>query len=69
MKNSASNCIHRKNYGKFQTRSFRAAWIRRQRKGMNRVDKIITLILKLNNLKKGISDLPIAQEVREVPQN
>ena len=69
MKNSASNCIHRKNYGKCQTRKFRAAWIRKQRKGMQRADKIITLILKLNNLKNGISSLAIAQDVRAIPQN
>lgn len=61
MKNSASNCIHRKHYGKFQTRKFRAAWVRNQRNG--RADKIVGLFLKLNNLKKGISSLAIAQEI------
>jgi hypothetical protein len=69
MKNSASNCIHRKHYGKYQTRAFRAAFIRTQRRGMKRADKIIGLILKLNNLKRGISSLAIAQNVRAIPQN
>lgn len=69
MKNSASNCIHRKHYGKYQTRAFRAAWVRSQRRGMKRAGKILGLILKINNLKKGISNLAIAQDVRAVPQN
>lgn len=69
MKNSASNSIHRKHYGKYQTRKFRAAWIRTQRNGMKRADKIMGLILKLNNLKRGVSSLAIAQDVRAIPQN
>lgn len=40
----------------------RAVFIRSQQRRMKRVDKIMGLILKLNNLKKGISSLAIAQE-------
>lgn len=63
MKNSASNCIHRKHYGKYQTRAFRAQFIRGQRKSFKRASKIIDLVLKLNNLKRGISSVAIAQEI------